>query len=429
MKLHNTYTNRIVFKPTTVCCTALCALFLAGCQTPVKKKVVEIRTEEQLLSEVQYTIVEEKFGPDIKCIAVGKIELADDSEDFSELNKVELVRRNLVGNLFQQNYTQVPLMTVDGFLKGGADAKELLSKTACDAVVSGQIYRFTNNSYFAASSTEVGLDLAITNVEGEVIWSGRHLARSRDGSLPFSPLSLLLGVFLAQANASDEAALKMVDAVIRRLVDTLPSQNEAPLAFAKNEQAVQELFAPANTIKIQEAHSAADLLDSDQYEAAIQTAKLELQSGKNEYQNLLIIGDAHRHSKRFDDAVESYLSAIANDKNQSVGYEKLSLGYLNLRRIDLAKASLSKAISLNPESSAIRYKLAIINESQNANNEAAKLYFQAGELAIREKSNDGIYSSLTALERLSDTEYVQTLYNSLLSRAEAYQQQELNTGA
>ena len=154
-----------------------------------------------------------------------------------------------------------------------------------------------------------------------------------------------------------------------------------------------------------------------------------LQSGKNEYQNLLIIGDAHRHSNRFDDAVESYLSAIANDKNQSVGYEKLSLGYLNLRRIDLAKASLSKAISLNPESSAIRYKLAIINESQNANNEAAKLYFQAGELAIREKSNDGIYSSLTALERLSDTEYGQTLYNFLLNRAEAYQQQELNTGA
>jgi len=192
---------------------------------------------------------------------------------------------------------------------------------------------------------------------------------------------------------------------------------------------VQELFTPANTIKIHEDPSAYELLESGQYEAAIQAAKLELQSGKNEYQNRLIIGDAHRHSNRFDDAVESYLLAIANDKNQSVGYEKLSLGYLNLRRIDLAKASLSKAISLNPESSAIRYKLAIINESQNANNEAAKLYFQAGELAIREKSNDGIYSSLTALERLSDTEYGKSLYNSLLIRAEAYQQQELNTGA
>ena len=427
MKLHNTYTNRIVFKPTKVCCAALCALFLAGCQTPAKKKVVEISTEEQLLSEVQYTIVEEKFGPDIKCIAVGKIELADNSEDFSELNKVELVRRTLAGNLFQQNYTQVPLTTVDGFLNDNTDPQTFLSKTACDAVISGQIYRFANKSYVAASSTEVGLDFAIANSEGEVIWSGRHLATSRDGSLPFSPLSLLSGVFLARANASDEVALQMVDAAVRRLVDTLPVQSEAPLAFAKNEQAVQELFTPTNTIKIHETPSASELLDSGQYEAAMRAAKLELQSGKNEYQNLLIIGDAHRHSNRFDDAVESYLSAIANDKNQSVGYEKLSLGYLNLRRIDLAKASLSKAISLNPESSAIRYKLAIINESQNANNEAAKLYFQAGELAIREKSNDGIYLSLAALERLSDTKYGQTLYNSLLSRAEAYQRQELNT--
>ena len=168
---------------------------------------------------------------------------------------------------------------------------------------------------------------------------------------------------------------------------------------------------------------------SGQYGAAIEAAKIELQLGKDEYQNLLIIGDAYRHMNRFNDAVESYLSAIANDKNQSVGYEKLSLSYLNLRRIDLAKASLSKAISLNPESSAIRYKLAIIYESQNANNEAAKLYFQAGELAIREKSNDAIYSSLTALERLSGNEYGLALYNSLLNRAEAYQRQELNTGA
>ena len=429
MKQYTTYINRIVLKPTTICCTALCALFLAGCQTPAKKKVVEISTEEQLLSEVQYTIDGKKFGSEIKCIAVGKIELADDSEDFSELNKVELVRRTLVGNLFQQNYTQVPLMTVDGFLKGGAGAKELLSQTACDAVMSGQIYRFTNKSYLAASSTEVGLDLAITNSEGEVIWSGRHLATSRDGSLPFSPLSLLSGVFLAQANASDEVALQMVGAAVRRLVDTLPPQNEAPIAFAKNEQAVRELFTPAKSIKSQDTPNAPELLRSGQYEAAIQAAKIELQVGKNKYQNLLIIGDAYRHLNRFNDAVESYLLAIANDKNQSVGYEKISLGYLNLRRIDLAKASLSRAISLNPTSSAIRYKLAIINESQNANIEAAKLYFQAGELAIREKSNDGIYSSLTALERLSDTEYGQTLYNSLLNRAEAYQRQELNTDA
>ena len=87
----------------------------------------------------------------------------------------------------------------------------------------------------------------------------------------------------------------------------------------------------------------------------------------------------------------------------------------------MAKASLSKAHLTQSRGSAIRYKLAIINESIRTNNEAAKLYFQAGELAIREKSNDGIYSSLTALERLSDTEYGLALYNSLLNRAEAYQ--------
>ena len=320
------------------------------------------------------------------------------------------------------------LATVDSYLNETANPKTLLNQTACDALLSGQIYRFSNKSLVAASSTEVGLHLAIANTEGEIIWSGRHLATSRDGSLPFSPLSLLSGIFLAKANTSDEVALQMVNAAVRRLVDTLPPQNEAPLAFAKNEQAVQELFTPARTIKSQETLTAADLLNSGQYEAAIQAGKTELQAGRNEYHNLLIVGDAYRHLNRFNDAVENYLSAIANDQSQSVGYEKLSLGYLNLRRINLAKASLSKAISLNPENSAIRYKLAVINESQSAKSEAAKLYFQAGELAIREKSNDAIYSSLTALERLSDTAYGRALYASLLKRAEAYQQQELNAG-
>ena len=421
MDLRCNFKSRIVFKTTAVCLTALCTLFLASCQTPAKKRVAEISTEEQLLSEIQYTIVKEKFDSDIKCIAVGNIELADDSEDFSRLNKVELVRRTLVGNLFQRNYAQVSLKQIDSILNGGADMATLLDLTSCDALVSGQIFRFANKSYFAASSTEVGLDLVISNENGEIIWNGRHLATSRTGSLPFSPLSLLSGVFLAQANASDEVALQMVDAAVRRLVDTLPLQTEVPLALAKTEQAVQELFNPTNASEAQKFTSATDLLESGQYEAAIRIAKLEIQLGKDEYKNLLIIGDANRQLNKFDNAVEYYLSAVAKDKSQSVGYEKLSLGYLNLKRIDLAKASLAKAISLNPDSSATRYKLAMINESQNAINEAAKLYFQAGELAIREKNDEAIYSSLAALERLSNNEYGEVLFASLLKRAEAYQ--------
>ena len=420
MKLCNADTICIIPRATAVCFTALFALFLTSCQTPEKKKVAEISTEEQLFSEVQYTIAEEKFGPDIKCIAVGNIELTDDSEDYSALNKVELVRRTLVGKLFQHNYGQVPLKLVDTLISNGADERTLLQQTTCDAVVSGQIYRFAYKSFVSASSTEVGLDLIITNSEGEVIWNGRHSASSKDGALPFSPLSLLTGAFLAQANSSDEVALQMVDAAVRRLVDTLPYQTEAPFAIAKTEQAVQELFTPTNLVKVQHHQSAVDLLVSGQYEEAIQAAELELRLGRDEYKNLLVIGDAHRQMNRFDTQL-SITSAVANDKSQSVGYEKLSLGYLNLKRIDLAKASLSKAILLNPESSAIRYKLAIINESENANNTAAKLYFQAGELAIREKNNEAIYSSLTALERLSVGDYGETLYFALLKRAEAYQ--------
>ena len=411
------------------CGVALCATLLTACQTPKKTKVAHVSTQEHVLSEVQYTLAEEKFDPEVKCILVGDINLTDSSGDFSELDKVLLVRRTLVGNLFQKNYTQVPLSVADNLLKQDANTKNLLRKTNCDAIITGEIYRFSSKSFVAASSTEVGLDLEIKNVEGEVIWRGRHLAASRDGSLPFSPLSLLSGIFLARANASDEVALQMVDSVARRLIDTLPTKSQAPITFAKTEKAVKELFIPVNKIELQAIKTASELLDQGQYRAAIQAAKLELQSDLNTYQSLLIIGDAHRHLNEFHEAIENYLLAVADDESQSAGYEKLSLGYLNLRRIDLAKASLSKAISINPQSSGVRYQLAIINESQNLNKEAAKLYFQAGELAIREKNKEAIYSSLTALERLSDSEYGYALYEALLDRAEAFQKQELNAGA
>ena len=412
-----------------VCCAAFCSPLLTACQTPTKTKVASVSTQEQVLSEVQYTIAEENFNLEVKCILVGDIDLTDKSEDFSQLEKVLLVRLTLVGNLFQKNYTQVPLSVADNLLKQDIDTKNLLRKTNCDAIITGDIYRFSSKSFVAASSTEVGLDLEIRNVEDEVIWRGRHLAASRDGSLPFSPLSLLSGIFLARANASDEVALQMVDSVVRRLVSTLPIQRQAPTYFAKTEKAVKELFTPVNKIELQAEKTASELLDQGKYRAAIQAAKLDLQSDINTYQNLLIIGDAHRHLNEFHAAIESYLLAVADDGGQSAGYEKLSLGYLNLRRIDLAKASLSKAISINPQSSNVRYQLAIINESQNANKEAAKLYFQAGELAIREKNKEAIYSSLTALERMSNSEYGYAFYEALLDRAEVFQKQELNAGA
>ena len=37
------------------------------------------------------------------------------------------------------------------------------------------------------SATIVGLELTLTDKEGQTIWSGQHTASSKDGVLPFSP--------------------------------------------------------------------------------------------------------------------------------------------------------------------------------------------------------------------------------------------------
>ena len=71
---------------------------------------------------------------------------------------------------------------------------------------------------------KLGVALSLQEVEtGEILWQARHTTGRSDGSIPTSPLGLLVGVVQAANLRSDEEAIySLADDIMRRIIKTLP---------------------------------------------------------------------------------------------------------------------------------------------------------------------------------------------------------------
>ena len=90
----------------------------------------------------------------------------------------------------------------------------LVLKLDCDAILDGEIIKFENKFYVAFSSTKVGLSLSLRKQNGELLWKGNHIASSRAGTIPLSPISLASGIFSASTN-TEESGAQMLDAAAK----------------------------------------------------------------------------------------------------------------------------------------------------------------------------------------------------------------------
>ena len=201
----------------------LIILLLSSCQTP-KYLRVEKLDNNNILPEVQYSL-QDNFNPNnINCIAIGKFVDNSNKKEFKSLDKLSLVRKTIYGHLSPKNYQDIELHKVASILKSSSDISTILRKLDCDSIIEGEIIKFQNNFYIAYSSTNVGLKLFLKNKNGTVLWKASHIASSKAGNLPFSPIGLASGVFSASRNAVEEIALQMLDTVVRRLLKTLPER-------------------------------------------------------------------------------------------------------------------------------------------------------------------------------------------------------------
>ena len=398
------------FKSTLAALVVL--LLISACVTPQTKQVESLSPENKLFSDVQFTLIEQFKEKEIKCITVGNLQITDENAGYPSLPKERLVRQAIIGNLTSKNYEAIPLKEFN-------ETQSISATKNCDALIDGEISAFRNDSLLTYSDTIVGLSLQMKDTSGNVLWSGRHSASSKGGALPFSPFSLISGLIASQYNSENEVAFQMVDAVSRRLVDTIPDGQHFNLDWGSIENAVYSLEQQEPTkAEDEQAGSAAKLLAQGKIQKALAAARDAIQRKDSLYQNYSVGAKAATMLQQHDLSTEYYLEAVAiRQTTQSL--TGLSFSYLKSGRADLARASMTKAVLSSPEDLDTRLQYGLLLEAIKAPEDASKAYYQAGELAYRDGDLESLYKALVSLRRLQRFGNANQFYNVLIKKSES----------
>ena len=385
---------------------------ISACVTPQTKQVESLSPENKLFSDVQFTLNEQFKERKIKCITVGNLQITDENAGYPSLPKERLVRQAIIGNLTSKNYEAIPLKEFN-------ETQSISATKNCDALIDGEISAFRNDSLLTYSDTIVGLSLQMKDTSGNVLWSGRHSASSKGGALPFSPFSLISGLIASQYNSENEVAFQMVDAVSRRLVDTIPDGQHFNLDWGSIENAVYNLDQqePAKA-KDEQAGTAAKLLAQGKIQKALAAARDAIQQNDSLYQNYSVGAKAATMLQQHDLSTEYYLEAVAI-RQTTESLTGLSFSYLKSGRADLARASMSKAVLSSPEDLDTRLQYGLLLEAIKAPEDASKAYYQAGELAYQDGDLESLYKALVSLRRLQKFGDASQFYNVLIKKSKS----------
>ena len=399
---------------------ALLALpLVSACVTPQTKQVESLSPENKLFSDVQFTLSDQFEKRKVKCIAVGNLQITDENAGYPNLPKERLVRQAIIGNLVAKNYKSLLLEELNKASLKVSSSQSVSAPQKCDAFIDGNITAFRNDTLLTYSDTVVGLNLQMKDSSGNVLWSGRHSASSKDGALPFSPFSLISGLIASQYNSENEIAFQMVDAVSRRLMGTIPDGQHLNLGWDSIENAVYDLKQekPAKE-KDEKVGTAAKLLAQGKIQKALEAARDAIRKKDDLRENYSVAARAASMLQQHELSTEYYLEAVAI-RQTTESLTGLSFSYLKSGRADMARASMSKAVLSSPEDLDTRLQYGLLLEAIKAPEDAVKAYYQAGELAHRDGDLEGLYKALVSLRRLQRFGDANQFYNVLIKKSES----------
>jgi len=156
-------------------------------------------------------------------------QLADKKSTKSDLDLtdeiLEQLRWNLYAHLSPYSYQDIELEKVNEVVSAlgnnGSHYSEIASKLKCDALLLGEIidYRSTHLGVYSQASIGIRMQL-IRASNSEILWEGHHIAKSQAGAIPLSPIDIVMGLFSATKNMSDEKLVHVEDDLFRRLLST-----------------------------------------------------------------------------------------------------------------------------------------------------------------------------------------------------------------
>lgn len=205
------------------------AAVLAGCSGPryVDRQLETPGALEMFLEPVVYEVDQALAQAPPRCIAVLPFTSAQDDAAPS-LAHAERVRRAVYAHLAPRAPRDVELAAVDAALASMSprerrDNAQIGRALACDALLLGTLVEHRERYLALYSEIVLRAELELVRADdGAVLWRARHVASSRGGGLPVSPVALIEGAVRAATNLGGEQLDRVTDDLARRLVRALP---------------------------------------------------------------------------------------------------------------------------------------------------------------------------------------------------------------
>jgi hypothetical protein len=164
-------------------------------------------------------------------------------------DKQRLVRKMLYGFVSPHQPHDIELERIDRLVKqdppfSASVNRDIARALHCDWLLEGTITQFDIDYLGLYSNMKIGVDLKLIRAStGQVLWSGRHLAQSRDGGVPLSPIGLAVGAVKAASNLEPDQLEGVAADLARRLVRTMPLEDDNMFfVAARRDQHIKEII-------------------------------------------------------------------------------------------------------------------------------------------------------------------------------------------
>jgi len=205
----------------------IAAFLLTGCVTAGNGKKAVSKVKQAF--EGTYTV--DPYMEEQKPRTIAILPFVDQSKS---QEGTEAVRRGFYNHFSSLPFRDMELVQIDHLLrKAGLHDPEQLSATSpeklkhilnVDAVIYGTISNF--DKIFAGIYSQVSVGAEIKMYEaatGQFLWSGQHVVRIHQGSLPTSPIGIISSIISAAMNVRDIQLLRACDDLFRDMVKTIPA--------------------------------------------------------------------------------------------------------------------------------------------------------------------------------------------------------------
>lgn len=361
-------------------------LICSACTT--KPSVVRGDTEK--VEDISYQHLENFAEQVPQCIAVMPTEAVDIGEPYKQL-----MRRAVVAQLAPKGYRDVEINEVDRLIsssqqKGYAELNQALQ---CDSYLVVDLERFGKVYMGVYSQWEAQAELRLYRADdGALLWRGRHQAVIRDGAIPFSPLSLLSGLYFATTNLDEEQGERVAHDFARRVLATLPDR----------EIGSDDVIAKKMNVdtQLKQIHLA---LDQGDYEQALQLSREGLRAYPNNTSFQMEETRALTLTGQWQKAIEAANAGAELDADEAQWFDLMGYSYTQLNQLDDAFSAYQRAVQLNPNDAFAYFNLGRLSQQMGDVSESLGFYQKASELYVAAGDNERAKVILQTISQLRET--------------------------